>query len=84
MVIKFLGYSVFTPRAYEVGKFNHFAEKIVFRSTLETPREKTVHLRELVMLFKVVVNNIVEIIPFDHNTATHTENCNILARLVSV
>ena len=43
-------------------------KKSVFWSTLEAPSEKTVHLQELVMVFKVVVNNIVDIIiPFDPN-----------------
>ena len=37
-------------------------KKIVFWSTLEAPSEKTEHLQELVMVFKVVVNNIVDII----------------------
>ena len=36
--------------------------------TLESPREKTVHLQELVMILKFVVNNIVDIIHFDQNT----------------
>ena len=35
-------------------------------STLEALTEKTVHLQELVMVFKVAVNNIVDIIHFDH------------------
>ena len=52
----------------KMAKFSHFAEKIVFWSTLEAPREKMVHLRELVISFKVVVNNIVDIINFDQNT----------------
>ena len=30
--------------------------------------KKTVHIQELVMIFKVVVNNIVDIIYFDQNT----------------
>ena len=52
----------------KLAKFNHLTEKIIFWSTLEAPREKTVHLRELVTLFKVVVDNIVDIIHFDQNT----------------
>ena len=52
----------------KLAKFSNFDEKMFFWSTLEDPREKTVHLRELVMLFKVVVNNIVDIIHFDQNT----------------
>ena len=62
------GFTVFFPRASEVEKFSNFAEKIVFWSTLEAPTEKTVHFRELVMLLKVVPNNIVDIIHLDQNT----------------
>ena len=43
------------------AKFSHFAEKIVFWSTLDAPSEKTVQLQELAMIVKVVVNNIVDI-----------------------
>ena len=64
-MINSLEYTVFTPRASEVGKIT---EKVVFWLTLEAPREKTVHLWELVMMFKVLVNNIVDIIYFDQNT----------------
>ena len=49
-------------------KISNFAEKIVFWSTLQAPSKKTVHLQELVMVFKVAVNNIVDIIHFDKNT----------------
>ena len=45
-----------------------FLRKIVFWSSLEAPSKKTVHLQKLVMVFKVVVNNIVDIIFFDQNT----------------
>ena len=37
----------------------------MFWSTLKAPGEKTVHLEEFVMIFKVVVNNIVDIIHFN-------------------
>ena len=50
-------------------KFRHFEEYVVFWSNLEGLREKrTVQLRELVMEFIVVVNNIVDIIHLDQNT----------------
>ena len=45
--------------------FSHFAENIIFLSTLEASSEKTVHIQELVMIFKVVLNNIIDIIHFD-------------------
>ena len=61
-------YTIFTPRASEVGKMQPFCRRNSFLSNLEAPREKTVYLREWVMLFKVVVNNIVDIIHFDQNT----------------
>ena len=62
-------YTVFTPRASEVGKIQPFCrKKIGFWSNLEAPREKTLHFRELVMVFKVLVNNIVNIINLDQNT----------------
>ena len=51
-----------------MAKFSHFTENVVFWSTLEAPREKTMQLRELIMLLKVVVNNIFDIIIFDQNT----------------
>ena len=63
-----LGYTVFTPRASEVGKIQPFRRKIIFWSTLEAPSKKTEYLQELVMTFKVVVNNFVDIIHFDLNT----------------
>ena len=63
-LINSLRYTVFTQRT-----FSHFAEKNrVFLSTLEAPREKTVHLWELVIYLKVVVNFIFDIIHFDQNT----------------
>ena len=37
-------------------------------TALEAPRGKTVHLQELLTVFKVVVDNIVDIINFDQNT----------------
>ena len=61
-------YTVFTPRVLKLAKFSHFAEKIGFWSNLEAPSEKTVHFEELVMIFKVVEYNIVDIIRFDKNT----------------
>ena len=68
-MINSLGYTVFTPRASEGDKIQPFyRKKIVFWSILEAPREKTVHLRELLMVFKVVINKIVDIIHFDQNT----------------
>ena len=48
--------------------FRKIAEKIVFWSNLEAPREKTVYLPKFIMKFKIVVNNIVDIIHFDQNT----------------
>ena len=75
-MINSLGHTVFTPRVSEVGKIKPFRKKksaisqkkIVFWSTLQAPSKKTVHLQELVVVFKVVVNNIVDIIHFDQNT----------------
>ena len=64
-MINSLKYTVFTPRVSKLAKFSHFAEKIVFWSTLEDPSEKAVHLEELVTIFKVVEYNIVDIIRFD-------------------
>ena len=64
-MINSIEYTVFTPGASEVGKIT---EKIVFWLTLEAPREKTLYLRELLMIFKVAVNNIVDIIHFDQNS----------------
>ena len=58
-MINSLGYTVFPPRVSEVGKIQPFRRKIVFWSTLDAPSKKTVHLQELVMIYKVVVNNIV-------------------------
>ena len=49
----------------EVDKIPLFCRKNHFWSTLEAPSEKTVHLQELLRGFKVVVNNIVDIIYFD-------------------
>ena len=60
-----LEYTVFTPRASEVGKIT---KNIVFWLTLEAHREKTGHIWELVIVFKVVENNIVDIIYSDQNT----------------
>ena len=48
-------------------------KKSVFWSTLEAPSEKTVHFQELVMIFKVFVNNIVDIIYFDQNSTVSSE-----------
>ena len=53
-----LGYTVFAPRVSEVGKIQPFRGKNCFLVNLEAPSMKTVHLQELVMIFKVVVNNI--------------------------
>ena len=61
-MINSLGYTIFTSRASEVGKIPPFCRQIVFWSTLDAPREKTVHLRELVTAFKVVLNIIDDII----------------------
>ena len=63
-----LGYTVLLKEPLKLAKFSFFAEKIVFWSNAEAPREKTVHLWELVIVLKVVVNNIVGIIHFDSNT----------------
>ena len=74
-MINSLGYS-FHSKTRKLPKFSHFAEKNVFWSTSEGPRPthdqllKTVYLQELVMIFKVAVNNIVNIIHFDQNTVT--------------
>ena len=62
-----LGYTDFIQRASEVCKIQSFCRKNCFWSTLAAPREKTVHPRELVILFKDVGNNIVDIIHFDQN-----------------
>ena len=67
-MINSIGDTVFTQEPLKLTKFSHFAEKIVFWSTLEAPKEKTVHFRELVIVFKVVLNDIVDIIHFDQNT----------------
>ena len=40
-------------------------KKISFWSTLQAPSKKTVHLQELVIIFKVVLINIIDIIQFD-------------------
>ena len=61
-------YSFHAMSLWSFKKFSHFLRQNRFWSTLEDPREKTVHLRELVMSFKVVLNNIVDIIHFDQNT----------------
>ena len=55
-------------QSLKLVKFSHFAEKIVFWSNLEAPSEKTMHIQELVMIFKVVLNNIIDITHFDQNT----------------
>ena len=39
-----------------LAKFSHFAEKFVFWSTLEAPSRRTLHIQELVRIFKVVAN----------------------------
>ena len=63
-----VGYTVFTPRVSEVGKIQQFRKKLVFWSILEAPSNKTVHLQELVIILKIVVNNIIDIIHSDQNT----------------
>ena len=65
------------------GKFKHFAEKFVFWSNLEAPKEKTVYLRKLVMIFKVV-NNIVEIIYFDQNAVRSNLNELCIAQFIQI
>ena len=67
IVTNSLGFTVFNPRANEVGHIQSFHIKNRFWSTLEAPKEKTVYLQELVMIFKVVVNNIFDI-HFEQNT----------------
>ena len=78
-MINSLGCIVFTPRVSEVGKIQSFRRKNRFLSTLEAPSEKTKYLQELVMVFKVVVNNIVDVIHTDQNTVRSnvTELCKI-------
>ena len=68
LVMNSLGFIVFSPRAAEIGNIQSFCKKIVFLSTLETPREKTVYFRELVNILKVVYIVISDIIHFDQKT----------------
>ena len=71
-MINSLGYTVFIPRVSEVGKIQPFRrkkslERLLVRN-LQALSEKTVHIQELIMIFKDVVNNIVDIIHSDQNT----------------
>ena len=54
----------FPSRVSEFDKMQPFCRKIVFWLTLEDP-SKTVHIQELVMILKVVIDNIVDFINFD-------------------
>ena len=56
------------PCSLKLAKFRSSSGKIVFWSTLAAPSEKTVRLQKLVIIFKVVINNIVDIIDFEQNT----------------
>ena len=67
-MINSLGHTVFTLRVSVVGKIQPFRRKIVFLSTLQAPSKKTVHIQEFVLEYKVVLNNIIDIIHFDQNT----------------
>ena len=67
-VINSLGCTVFTLRASEIGKIQPFCRKNCFLVNFSVSHRKNVHLWELVMSFKVVINNIVDIIHFDQNT----------------
>ena len=57
--------SILLQESLQLTKPSHFAEKIVFRSTLEAPSEKTVHIQELVMSVKVVYNIVSNNFYFD-------------------
>ena len=67
-MINSLRFTICTPRVSEVGKIQPFRRKNRLWSTLEAPSEKLVHIQELVIVFKVVVINIVDIINFYQNT----------------
>ena len=66
-MINSLGYTVFTPRISNWQNSVYSQKKIIFWSTLEAPSEKTVQLQELVMVSKVVVNNIFDTIHYYYN-----------------
>ena len=67
-MINSLEYTVFTSRASKFGKIQLFYRKIVSWLTLKASRVKTVYIQELVRVFKVVVNNIVDIIHFNQKS----------------
>ena len=58
------------PCSLKLAKFRSSSGKIVFWSTLAAPSEKTIHIQELVVIFKVVLNNIIDIIYFDKNNVS--------------
>ena len=71
-MINLLGYILFSlQQPLKLAKFSHFIEKIVFWETLEAPREKTVHLQELIIKNKVVYNVVFENFYSDENTVRY-------------